>query len=150
MGRMRLMGIFVMLCLCGWLTGCSDGETKDAEKRGDLFLVDFDRAELQRMEKFVARFHERKGDYLIAIPPIVDGGYWIYDLRSDGKKIDIMIDNTRDGYASDRSQRKLSCGDISLEKNTGDGGTYTDVRVTACVPSEGGDSLQLFSFGVDE
>lgn len=147
---MKLREILIMICACSWLAGCSEGEIKEAEKRNDSFIVHFDQADLQRMEKFTDRFHDRKGDYVMAIPPIVDGGYWIYDLRSDGRKIEVMIDNTRDGYSSDRGQEKLVCEDIALEAHAGDGEHYTNVVVKGCDPSDGGDSVYLFRFGRGE
>ena len=148
--KMRLRGVLAIMCMCGWLVGCSGGEMKETGQRGDTFLVRFDRTDLQRMEKFVARFHDRKGDYLMAIPLTLEGGAVIYDLRSDGRKIDIMIDNTRDGYASDRGQTKLVCGDIAIEKASRSGEIYTDVLVSDCEPSDAGDVIRLFSFARDQ
>jgi|GEM_PF-1541972 len=146
MVKLRIRDVLVIACVCGWLAGCSGGEMKHADNRSDSFLVNFDRTDLQRMDNFVARFHDRKGDYLMAIPLTIEGGAVIYDLRSDGRKIDILIDNTRDGYASDRSQKKLVCGDIALEKVSRDGETYTTVEVTGCAPSLDGDNIRLFRF----
>ncbi len=148
--KMRLRGVLAIVCMCGWLVGCSGGEMKETEGRGDMFLVHFDRTDLQRMENFIARFHDRKGDYLMAIPTTIEGGTVIYDLRSDGRKIDVMIDNTRDGYASDHSQKKLVCGDIELEKVSRSSEIYTNVLVSDCDPSEDSDSIRLFSFGRDQ
>lgn len=142
--KMFLRGLFVIVIVGTWLTGCSGKEALEKTKRNDTFLVNFDRVDLQRMEKFVSRFHDGKGDYVLAIPPVIDGGYWIYDLHSDGKQIDIMIDNTRDGYSADRSQSKLICGNIALEKVTRDGDTYTVLSVSDCDKSEEG--IRLFQF----
>jgi len=47
------------------------------------------------MEKFVARFHERKA--INGWRFTIVAGAAIYDLRSDGRKIDIMIDYARNG-----------------------------------------------------
>lgn len=144
MTKMLLRSLLVIIFVSSWLVGCSGREMKETAKRSDMFLVHFDRTDLQRMEKFVARFHDSKGDYLMAIPLTIEGGPVIYDLHSDGKRINIMIDTTRDAYSSDRSQSMLVCGNIAMETVNRDGDTYKAVRVSDCDQSEEG--VRLFQF----
>ncbi|WP_371264766.1 hypothetical protein [Paenibacillus sp. BC26] len=60
------------------------------------------------------RHNNGKGDYLMLIPPVIDGGYWIHDVHSDGREITWTIDNTRDGMSAERGKKVYQCKDISV------------------------------------
>jgi hypothetical protein len=77
-------------------------------------LKTFDDEDLMRMQEFVNRFNNKKGDYILAIPPIINGGYTIYDLKSDGNLVTIRMDGTRDNYSGKES--KFTCGAMKMEK----------------------------------
>ncbi|WP_146250167.1 hypothetical protein [Paenibacillus flagellatus] len=68
----------------------------NAAPRYDTILVQFDRFDFERMNGFMKRFADGRDGYLMLIPPIVDGGYSIHDVRSDGGTIDWTIDRSRD------------------------------------------------------
>lgn len=65
------------------------------------------------MQRFVDRSNQGKVDYLIAIPPIIDGGYVIYDLKSQEGAIKFRMDNTRDNYSNGIGY-ELSCKSIKF------------------------------------
>lgn len=65
------------------------------------------------MQEFVDRFNDKIGDYIVAIPPIIDGGYTIYDLKSDGNLVTIRADSTRDMYSGREST--LTCGAMKIQ-----------------------------------
>lgn len=44
------------------------------ESRSDFFLVNFDNEDFKQLKEMVNRFKEGKGDSLMLIPPIIDGG----------------------------------------------------------------------------
>lgn len=84
--------------------------------RNHSILISFDEKDLEQLEDLVSRFKEGKGHNLMLIPPVVDGGYWIHDVYSNGREIEWTIDNTRDGMSGDgRGIRKYTCK--AIDKN---------------------------------
>jgi hypothetical protein len=86
---------------------------QDVLERKDIILHNFDQADIDRLNEMVQRHENGKGDYLMLIPPIIDGGYWIHDVHSDGREITWTIDNTRDGMSSERGKQIYRCKSIS-------------------------------------
>ncbi|ANE45525.1 hypothetical protein SY83_03460 [Paenibacillus swuensis] len=107
-----LVGIIVVLVGVLFVTWMSD--RKDTSRRSILY--DFDEADVDRLNEMVHRHANRKGDYLMLIPPIIDGGYSIHDVHSNGRVITWTIDNSRDGMSSerDRGKQTFNCLGISL------------------------------------
>jgi hypothetical protein len=79
------------------------------------------------MQRFVDRANEGKVDYLIAIPPIIDGGYVIYDLMSQEGAIKVRMDNTRDNYSNGIGY-ELTCKSIKFTQEA----TEQNVVVEQC------------------
>jgi hypothetical protein len=77
--------------------------------RSEHFLINFDQKDFNRLKEMVSRFKEGKGDNLMIIPPIIDGGYWIHDVMSNGREIYWVVDNSRDGMSSDRGKVEYIC-----------------------------------------
>lgn len=59
--------------------------------------------DFKHVQEFVDRFNDKNGDYILAIPPIIDGGCTICDLKSDGNIVTIRLDGTRDMYGGTES-----------------------------------------------
>ncbi|MDF2652765.1 MAG: hypothetical protein K0Q73_8570 [Paenibacillus sp.] len=135
----KFLLIGVIVCL---LCSCSKSD-EQRDQRHDNILINYDLTDFKRIEKFVSRFKEGKGDYLLVIPPIIDGGYWIYDIHSDGTKIDISIDASRDFY-SDQSVSKYSCKGITINDEKFEGKTRRVVTANNCDGKEQIDKLGLF------
>lgn len=73
------------------------------------------------------------------IPPIIDSGYWIHEVRSDGRQVTWTVDNTRDAH-SDQTKKVYRCKGISkLEEKE----QY--VYVLEQCDNEGERSLPIFS-----
>jgi hypothetical protein len=108
--------LIFLLFICVGMTACSSSKVKERQQthQGSSILKAFDDEDLQRMQEFVDRFNDKKGDYILAIPPIIDGGYSIYDLNSDGSTVTIRIDSTRDIYSGNKYT--YSCGSMKIEK----------------------------------
>ncbi|WP_201004916.1 DUF4362 domain-containing protein [Paenibacillus glycanilyticus] len=66
------------------------------------------------MQHFINRFHDHKFDYVLAIPPFLDGGYVIYDLIADDGEVKVRLDSTRDIYSSDAGLQ-LTCKAIEFD-----------------------------------
>ncbi|GIP58499.1 DUF4362 domain-containing protein [Paenibacillus woosongensis] len=115
-----LLVILIMSVSMIWVVINSMDKGKDADKhevsRNHSILINFDENDFEQLEDLVSRFKEGKGNYLMLIPPIVDGGYWIHDVYSNGREIKWTIDNTRDGMSGDgRGIRKYTCK--AIDKN---------------------------------
>lgn len=109
-----LIAIIGVLAMALMITLSSAGESDELERRG-IILHHFDQTDIRRLDEMVERHRVGKGDYLMLIPPIVDGGYWIHDVHSDGREISWTIDNTRDGMSAsaDQGKRTYTCKGIS-------------------------------------
>jgi hypothetical protein len=118
MNRLFRRSLFNILVLGSslLLVSCTDNEPEVEKEILSSFLINFDEVDLKRMDEFIARFHDEKGDYLMAIPPYMDGGYTIYDIHSDGRVINVRIDTTRDIY-SDQQQRIFVCDSVIKKKD---------------------------------
>jgi hypothetical protein len=108
----------------------------------DSFLVNFNRTDYNRLEALVNRFKDGKGDVLMLIPPILDGGYWIHDVMSNGREIRWIVDNTRDPYSSDRGKTEYICKAIDI-KETKDHFVF---ELSKCNNHEENEKLGLVSF----
>lgn len=123
MNKLTFVLLFVILILSVsliWTVINSMDKGRDVDRheanRNDSILLNFDEKDLEQLEDLVSRFKEGKGSNLMLIPPIVDGGYWIHDVYSNGREIEWTIDNTRDGMSGDgRGIRKYTCR--SIDKN---------------------------------
>lgn len=124
------------------LSACSTltGETKSQSTVGSDILKTFGKEDKERMQKFINRFDDHKVDYVLAIPPFIDGGYVIYDLIAGNGKIKVRMDTTRDTYSNDAGL-ELTCKAIKFDNN----GT---VVVEQCTGPEGVEvsHYSLFSF----
>ncbi|WP_054958520.1 DUF4362 domain-containing protein [Paenibacillus dakarensis] len=87
------------------------------ESRNEFFLVNFDNKDFKRLEELANRFKEGKGDNLMLIPPIIDGGYWIHDVMSNGSEIYWAVDNSRDGMSSNRGKAEYICKAIDIRES---------------------------------
>ncbi|MBD2870268.1 DUF4362 domain-containing protein [Paenibacillus arenilitoris] len=97
------------------VTLTSDGGESRREKK-QFVLHRFDRQDAERLNEMVGRHADGKGDYLMLIPPIVDGGYWIHDVHSDGRNITWTVDNTRDGMSSQQGKTVYRCKAVSVDE----------------------------------
>ncbi|WP_163951567.1 DUF4362 domain-containing protein [Paenibacillus sp. SYP-B3998] len=111
-----------------------------ALKSTDIILHRFDQTDIKRLNELVERHKNGKGDYLMLIPPIIDGGYWIHDVQSDGNEITWTIDNNRDGMSSEHGKQVYRCKSISMHE-TKEHYVYT---LDQC-DNEGENSLSIFS-----
>ncbi|RXZ81742.1 DUF4362 domain-containing protein [Paenibacillaceae bacterium] len=106
------------------------------------FLINFDQKDFKQLEDFVHRFKEGKGGNLTLIPPIVDGGYWIHDVMSNGREIHYTVDNTRDGMSSDRGQTSSICSAIDIQETE----EYYHFELSQCTNPKKEDRLSLAVF----
>jgi len=108
-------------------------------------LTRFDDKELDQLDDVINRYKDGKGGYLMLIPPVVDGGYWIYEYWSNGRELKWTVDNSRDGMSgSDRGVRVYSCKAMDKEESAED---YW-VVLSECegyAPEE-----KLYIFGIDK
>lgn len=96
------------------------------------------------MKEFVNRFNNEKPDYVLAIPPFIDGGYTIYDLISDGNLLTIKMDGTRDMYGGKKST--FTCEDMKIQEE----GDEHRLVLGNCEAEEGSIAvLDFFTFSGD-
>jgi hypothetical protein len=87
-----------------------------ATDRKSIILHNFNMLDVDRLNEMVQRHKEGKGDYLMLIPPIIDGGYSIHDVHSNGREVTWTIDNTRDGMSSEHGKQVYRCKRISMDE----------------------------------
>ncbi|MNI53437.1 hypothetical protein D3C73_1082660 [compost metagenome] len=129
-----IIGVLVIILVINLTTD------KDALKRKDIILHHFNKVDVERLNEMVERHENGKGDYLMLIPPIIDGGYWIHDVHSNGREVTWTIDNTRDGMSSEHGKQAYRCKSISMDERK-DHYVYT---LDQC-DNEGEKSLPIFS-----
>lgn len=115
-------------------------DNNNALERNNNILHHFNKVDVDRLNEMVQRHKNGKGDYLILIPPIIDGGYWIHDVQSNGREVIWTIDNTRDGMSSEHGKQVYRCKRISMDE-TNDRYVYT---LNQC-DNEGEKSIPIFS-----
>jgi uncharacterized membrane protein YvbJ len=81
--------LFIICCLVIILlrTTCENQNNNAKSRtisRSDSFLINFNRKDYDRLKTLVTRFNDGKGDNLMIIPPIIDGGHAIHDVMSNG------------------------------------------------------------------
>lgn len=121
-------------------------ESHVAKLRSENFLVTFDNGDFKRLEEMVDRFKEGKGDNLMLIPPIIDGGYWIHDVMSNGREIYWTVDNTRDGMSSNRGKTEYICKAIDIRESE----AYYTFELSKCKNFKEDEKLEVVSFFKDE
>ncbi|MCY9698220.1 DUF4362 domain-containing protein [Paenibacillus alginolyticus] len=129
-----IIGVLVMILVIILTTD------KNAFERKDIILHHFNKVDVDRLNEMVQRHKNGKGDYLMLIPPIIDGGYWIHDVHSNGREVTWTIDNTRDGMSSEHGKQVYRCKMISMDE-TKDHYVYT---LNQC-ENEGEKSIPIFS-----
>jgi hypothetical protein len=114
--------------------------------RSDSFLINFDRKDYERLKTLVTRFKEGKGDNLMLIPPIIDGGYWIHDVMSDGREIRWTVDSSRDPYSIDKGKTEYICKAIDIKETS----NHYSFELSKCNNHEENEKLGLVSFLKEE
>jgi hypothetical protein len=141
---MKKLAFTIYILMCISLVACSSSKVdknKQIIHHESNIMKSFDEQDYKRMKQFVDRFNDKKGDYILAIPPIIDGGYTIYDLYSDGNRVTIKIDGTRDIYGG--REYKYVCGAMKIENN----GEEQVVVMNKCEGlEEGATVVRLFTF----
>ena len=117
-----ILGLIITLIITN-----KDQSSKE-DSRNEFILVNFDIKDFKLLEELVNRFKEGKGDNLMIIPPIIDGGYWIHDVMSNGREIYWMVDNTRDGMSSDRGKVEYICKAIDINESE----EYYTIELSKC------------------
>ncbi len=139
---------FVLLILvCFGLSACSNSSNNQEQQihTGSNILKTFGDEDLNRMQEFVDRFNDKNGDYVLAIPPIIDGGYTIYDFNSDGNLVTIRMDGTRDMYGGREST--FTCEAMKIQEE----GDKQQLVLGQCEGLEEGTAaeVKLFTFNGD-
>lgn len=108
-----------------------------------MFALDYQHAQTQAIIK--SNKHDKNGDYVLAIPPIIDGGYTIYDFNSDGNLVTIRMDGTRDMYGGREST--FTCGAMRIQEE----GDKQQLVLGQCEGLEEGTAakVKLFTFNGD-
>lgn len=107
------INIILIVVVLAWIVDKYIVNHDIEESRDRTILLHFDQKDLKELNDLVTRFKEGKGKYIMLIPPIVDGGYWIHDVYSNGRVIEWSIDNTRDGMSgSSKGVKTYSCQSI--------------------------------------
>ncbi|MCQ6557673.1 DUF4362 domain-containing protein [Paenibacillus mendelii] len=126
-------------------SGCMQQEQPTNRESSDNILIHNNEADFKRIEAFISRFEEGKGDYILIISPTLEGGYWIYDLSIERKQVIIRIDTTRDAYSTGEIV-KVVCKGISIEtEHTKEEGTRRVLEAQHC---DGDQAVEKFQVSV--
>lgn len=140
---MKNFKFILLILVCLGLSACSSSNNNQEQQihTGSDILKTFGDEDFKRVQEFVDRFNDKNGDYILAIPPIIDGGYTIYDLKSDGNIVTIRMDGTRDMYGGTESTFTCKAMDIQ------DDGSKQLLVLDKCEGLEGGvTEVKLFTF----
>lgn len=107
--------IIVVLCIGLFISYRINVEEQQYYWDADV-LIHKDKTDLKRVEYFVERFKDKKGDYLMVVEPMFDSGQTIHDIQTNGREINWVIDNTRDAYST-MEKETFKCGDINREES---------------------------------
>lgn len=136
----RSIIVAVLFCI---ISACSKNEKPYAMNVTNDIIVNYNEEDFKRIEYFVSSFNDGKADYLLVIPPIIDGGYWIYDLFTDGNEIKIRIDSSRDFY-SDRKNHEFTCKEIAIvNEKTDEGKGRRILEANSCKGTDAIDKLEV-------
>jgi hypothetical protein len=143
--------LFIICCLVIILFKATNenqniSKSNSTISRSDSFLINFNRKDYNRLKTLVTRFNDGKGDNLMLIPPIIDGGYLIHDVMSNGREIRWTVDNTRDAYSSDRGKTEYICKAIDINETT----DHYVFELSKCNNHEDNEKLGLVSFLKEE
>lgn len=130
-----LVVMFIALTLFANSACSNKDEVSESSYPSDI-IVKYDAADMKRIERFVDRFKEGKRDAFMAIPPIVDGGYWIYDFITDGSTVTMKVDSTRDSYAQGKVSTYTCQGVAIVKEKSGDGEMVDYLSVSDCDGAE--------------
>jgi hypothetical protein len=150
----RSLNFILLFIICGLiiilLKATNENQNSSSNnsiiRRSDSFLVNFNRTDYNRLEKLVNRFKDGKGDNLMLIPPIIDGGYTIHDVMSDGREIRWTVDNTRDGMSADRGKTEYVCKAIDINETK----AHFVFELSKCNNHEEKEKVGLVSFLKEE
>ncbi|WP_270169258.1 DUF4362 domain-containing protein [Paenibacillus sp. SYP-B4298] len=140
---MKYSNLLLLILVCFGLSACSNSTSYQEQQihTGQNILKTFGDEDLERMQEFVDRFNDNRSDYVMAIPPIIDGGYAIYDLKSDGDMVTVRTDRTRDMYSGKEST--FSCRAMEVRKD----GSKQIVVLDKCEGlEEEATEVELFTF----
>ncbi|WP_054028103.1 DUF4362 domain-containing protein [Bacillus sp. FJAT-28004] len=143
---MKNFKLVLLILVCFGISACSNSSNnhKQPIHTGSDILKTFGDEDLIRMKEFVDRFNNKKSDYVLAIPPFLDGGYSIYDLISDGKLVTIKRDSTRDIYGGSKST--FTCKAMKIQEE----GDEQQLVLGSCEAEEGSVAeVKLFTFNGD-
>lgn len=145
---MKNFKLVLLILVCFGLSACSNSSNNQEQKiyTGSNILKTFGDEDLNRMQEFVDRFNDKNGDYVLAIPPIIDGGYTIYDLNSNGNLLTIRMDSTRDMYGRGK-ESTFTCGAMKIQEE----GDKQQLVLGKCEGLEEGSAteVKLFTFNSD-
>ncbi|WP_168121497.1 DUF4362 domain-containing protein [Paenibacillus sp. HB172176] len=139
-GRMTAMKtgiaiLTVIVCFILVWPGLSDGH-KAPMRYQTLITSPFDKEEIAAAERLAMRFKQQKGDFLVVVAQTFEGGYVLYDFRSDGNIVHVRIDASRDAF-SNGEILTFDCKSIDMKKFTnGSGEKKTGLFVSRCTGAE--------------
>ncbi|REE67027.1 hypothetical protein A8990_14536 [Paenibacillus taihuensis] len=79
--------LILIIAVLGTILCFTIMKTDTSDRKNDTILYHFDLKDVNRLNELVERHNNGKGDYLMLIPPIIDSGYVINDVHSDGKEV---------------------------------------------------------------
>ncbi|SEO97200.1 DUF4362 domain-containing protein [Paenibacillus sp. OV219] len=107
-------------------------------------IINYDRADLDRLEEMVSRFNEGHGDNLMIIEPGMDSGPVIHDVITNGREIKWTVDHSRDAwFPKNKNKIVYECKSVRLHERDRD---YIDVQLSQCEGFNGKEQLPVLSF----
>lgn len=125
----------------------NQSDIKKAAKNNSV-IFNFDKADLDRIDKMVTRFNGGKGDNLMIIDPTMDSGSVIHDVISNGKEIKWIVDNSRDAwYPNNKDKTEYVCKSIRIHERDSE---FIDVQLSKCKNYKEDEQLSIITFLKDQ
>ncbi|REE69623.1 uncharacterized protein DUF4362 [Paenibacillus taihuensis] len=134
----------IIVALIGVITVLVTKPDSQKSSENNAYILNFDKADLKRMEAMVSRFSEGNGDNLMIIEPGMDSGPVIHDVSSNGKKIMWNVDHSRDAwYPKDKAKSQFVCRAIRIHERNQD---FIDVQLSKCDGYKVDEQLSVLTF----
>ncbi len=120
-------------------------QTSQSDKpdtNNNSILTNLDRTDFNRMNEMIHRFNEGKGDNLMVISHTFDSGPWIHDISANGREINWIVDNTRDGMSANPGKTEFVCKAIQMT----DYAEYYIVELSKCKNDKNDEVLDILTF----
>lgn len=103
-----------------------------AKKNGDVVYVHKQVYNLEKLDNFISSVKDKTvklGDMVRIVSYTIEGDALIYDVKSTGNALMLIVDNTRDKFSSKDSKKRSQYKVQDIYKQAEEDGTYYKVKI---------------------